>query len=76
MALYYSLIIPLASLTGFLPGIVGALNHSLVTVNIAYRLMNLGLSSFNTLVINHRFSFDNLLAACNIALVNVAINCC
>ena len=32
--------------------------------------------SFNTHVINHRFSFDNMLAACNNVLVCVATVCC
>ena len=39
-------------------------------------LLDLGLPSFNTLVINHRFSFDNMLTVCNNALVSVVTDCC
>ena len=44
--------------------------------SVTHMLLDLGLPSFNTLVINHRFSFDNMSAVCNNALVSVVTDCC
>jgi hypothetical protein len=66
------------SICCLLPGIVNALNNSLVTVNIAvsHVPLDLGLPSLNTLKNHQRFSFDNMLNSCDNALINVAIICC
>jgi hypothetical protein len=61
---------------GFPPVILSALNHSLAMVNIAVSYIHALGPSCNTPAINHRFSFDDMLAAYNNAHVNVTIVCC